>query len=281
MQFRSLLKKCQQKHILCNQSNQIRGNRNISYETGEVTWSSADVGWKTRNCLRGCSTLLHHCRRCGWPNKIARLTRWLKPWYTRTNRTRTCQVTLSQINDELWLLLPNEPRICDNSKANMMNERLITLQLIRDVPILQNLQPVKDKMRQAHITWLLRNATTSVSTLMKLDFIWDPTEVDGRSIRGHRAEKIVNVLQSRHMSVIFAVYNQNDCLKKTTFSFKTALLPPRLEAFYLHLTTLRHTLELSTYNCLSVPHCTIQNTHLFSLYANQLSLLGKVASGDG
>lgn len=122
------------------------------------------------------------------------------------------EYTLTQINDELGVRLPNKPKVCDNSIANMLNGRLITLKMTRDVPTQRNSQPVKEA-RQAHATWLLRNAVTERVYLDESGFhLWTKRSY-GRSTRGQRAARIVNARQSRHMSVIFAVSNQNGLLK--------------------------------------------------------------------
>lgn len=122
------------------------------------------------------------------------------------------EYTLSQVNEELRLRLPNKPRICDNSIANMLNGQLITLKLTRDVPTQRNSHPVKEA-RQAHATWLLQNAVTERVYLDESGFhLWTKRSY-GRSMRGQRAPRIVNARQSRHMSVIFAVSNQNGLLR--------------------------------------------------------------------
>ena len=69
------------------------------------------------------------------------------------------EYTLSQINAELRLRLPQKPAVCDNTIAKALDGRLITLKQIRDSPAQRN-SPETKKARKKMGTWLLRNADT-------------------------------------------------------------------------------------------------------------------------
>ena len=65
--------------------------------------------------------------------------------------------TLSQINNELRIRMPNKPRVCDNTISTVLSGQMITLKMSRDVPAQRN---TPDTKRERHVMadWLLRTA---------------------------------------------------------------------------------------------------------------------------
>ena len=58
------------------------------------------------------------------------------------------ELTVEQINQELRRRLPNKRQVCNNTVSNMLNCRLITLNLTRDVPAQRNSSQVKAARRE-------------------------------------------------------------------------------------------------------------------------------------
>ena len=124
----------------------------------------------------------------------------------------SCEFTLQQINDDLRRQLPQKPRVCNNTVANILNCRLITLKLSRDIPQQRNTPEIKTARREV-AEWMLRNGERELIFIDESGFrLWMKRSY-GRAPRGQPAIRVVNARNSGHMSLIFAVSQTHGLLR--------------------------------------------------------------------